>query len=41
MFPPSYKNAQYHQNLRQKVLNRGALRLYAGGFDILKFDKLN
>ena len=41
MFPPSYKNAQYHQNLRQKVFNRGALRLYAGRFDILKFDKLN
>ena len=41
MFPLNYENAQYHQNRRQKVFNRGALRLCAGGFDISKFDKFN
>jgi len=27
VFPLSYENAQYHQNLRQKVFNKGASRL--------------
>jgi len=39
MFPLSYENPQYHQNRRQKVFNRVALRL-CRGLDILQF-KLN
>jgi len=41
MLPLSYENAQYHQNRRQKVVNRGLYVCMQGGVDILKFDKLS
>ena len=31
--PSKLRKCQYHQNRRQKVFNRGVLRLCAGGFD--------
>ena len=40
MFPLSYENAQHHQNRRQKVFNRSALRLCREAWH-LQFNKVN